>query len=273
MSSEDYRLVLPENVELAFDVAGVGSRTISAIVDYAVLYGGIVAAVIAFSMNRSMLRGMIRWLDVPPWVRDLGDPAALASLVLLVFFAWWGYFALFEIVWNGQTPGKRLFGLRVVRRDGQPISVVASLVRNIVRAVDMFLFLGLVVMTIDKQSRRLGDFAAGTLVIREPRSGGRSLIDGVVLPESPKRATKIAPLAGKLSMEHYTLIREFFTRSRRMNDSHAQDLAASLAREIAEQLEVETSEIGDPVQFLAASAQAFELHHRYYEAVSSTRVS
>jgi uncharacterized RDD family membrane protein YckC len=273
LSSEDYRLVLPENVELTFDVAGVGSRTIAALVEYAVLYGGIVAAVIAFSMNRSVLRGMLRWLELPTWVRDLGDPAALAILVLLVFFAWWGYFVLFEITWNGQTPGKRLFGLRVVRRDGQPISVVASLVRNIVRAVDMFLFLGLVVMTIDKQSRRLGDFAAGTLVIREARAGGRSLIDGVALPDNSDRATKIAPLAGKLSMEHYTLIREFFTRSRRMSGSHAQDLATSLAHELAEQLEVETSEIGDPVQFLAASAQAFEMHHRYYEAASSTRVS
>lgn len=268
VSSEDYRLVLPENVELSFNVAGAGSRTIAAVVDYAVLYGGIVAAIIAYSANRVFLRRLLGGFDLPSWLGGFGEPAAIAIIILLVFFAWWGYFLLFEMLWNGQTPGKRIFGLRVVRRDGQPISAVASLVRNIVRAVDMFLFLGLVVMLIDRQSRRLGDFAAGTLVIREPRGGGRSLIDGVVLPDSSERAARLAPLAGKLTMEHYTLIRDYFTRSRRMPANRARDLAANLAEDLARQLAIEPAEIGDPTQFLAAVAQAFEAHHRYYESVS-----
>jgi uncharacterized RDD family membrane protein YckC len=268
LSSEDYRLVLPENVELSFDVAGVGSRTIAAVIDYAILYGGIMVAGIAFSMNRVALRQLLRGFELPAWITGFGEPAMLALIVLLVFFAWWGYFLLFEVLWNGQTPGKRFFGLRVVRRDGQPVSAVASLVRNIIRAVDMFMFLGVVVMIIDRQSRRLGDFAAGTLVIREPR-GGRSLIDGVALPDSSDRAVRMAPVAGKLTMEHYTLIREYFTRSRHMSTGRARELAASLAPEIAAQLTMEPSEIGEPSQFLAAAAQAFETHHRYYESVGS----
>jgi uncharacterized RDD family membrane protein YckC len=268
LSSEDYRLVLPENVELSFDVAGVGSRTIAALLDYIILYGGILAAVVAYSMNRAALRGLLRSLGAPSWIDGYTEPALLAAIILLIFFAWWGYFVMFEMIWNGQTPGKRCLGLRVVRRDGQPISLVASLVRNIVRAVDMFVFLGIVVMLIDKQSRRLGDFAAGTLVIREPRGGGRSLIDGVALPDSSERAARLAPLAAKITIDHYTLIREYFTRARRMSAGQAGDLAARIACEIAAQLGLEKSEIGDPPQFLAAAAQAFEAHHRYYETLA-----
>ena len=107
VGSDDYRLVLPENVELSFDVAGVGSRTIAAIFDYGVLFGGIFAAVIAYSMNRAALRRLLRDLDLPAWITDYGEPAMLAGVVLLIFFAWWGYFFMFEMLWNGQTPGKR----------------------------------------------------------------------------------------------------------------------------------------------------------------------
>jgi uncharacterized RDD family membrane protein YckC len=273
VGSEDYRLVLPENVELSFDVAGVGSRTTAAIIDYFLLYGGILAAAIAYSMNRRALGTAVRTILSGIVGPDAGssviESIGLALVVLLVFFAWWGYFLMFEMLWNGQTPGKRLFGLRVVRRDGQPISAMASLVRNVVRAADMFALLGLVVMIVDKQSRRLGDFAAGTLVIREPRGGGRALIDGVALPDSSERATRLTSVAGKLTMDHYTLIREYFTRSRHMSQAQARDLAANLAPEIAAQLDVEPSEIGDPAQFLAAAAQAFEAHHRYYESANS----
>ncbi|MFN0070803.1 MAG: RDD family protein [Chloroflexota bacterium] len=264
-NSDDYRLVLPENVELRFDIAGVGSRTIAAIIDYALLYGGIMAAAIAYSRNRLLLRELMLDVDLPDWVTDLAGPGSLALLVLGVFFAWWGYFFMFEMVWNGQTPGKRLFGLRVVRRGGQSISAIASLVRNVVRAVDMFMFLGLVVMIVDRQSRRLGDFAAATVVVREPRGGGRSLIDGVAMPDNSERARSLAPVAGALTMEHYTLIRDFFARSRRMPAARAQELAAQLAVDIASVLAVKPADIGDPTQFLAAAAQAFEVHHRYYE--------
>ncbi|HEX3245360.1 MAG TPA: RDD family protein [Chloroflexota bacterium] len=265
---DDYRLVLPENVELVFQVAGVGSRTMAAIVDYVVLYGGVLAAVIGFSLNRAFLRGLIRSLPLPPWVTDFGEAGALAIVVLLVFFAWWGYFLLFEMLWNGQTPGKRVFHLRVVRRDGQPISPTASLVRNVVRAADMFFLLGLVVMIIDRQSRRLGDLAAGTLVIREPTGGGRALIEGVALPDNSLLAAKLAPLAARITMEHYALIREYFMRARLMSPTRARDLGASLAADIAMQLDTEPTDVGDPEIFLAAVAQAFEIRHRNYEVKS-----
>ena len=89
---------------------------------------------------------------------------------LLAFIFYWGYYIFFEMLWNGQTPGKRWTGLRIIRADGTPITLSESLIRNLARIVDMLpaaYGVGIVTMFIDKQSRRLGDLAAGTLVVHD----------------------------------------------------------------------------------------------------------
>jgi len=90
--------------------------------------------------------------------------------VLLVWFVLeWFYGACFETYWNGQTPGKRLFGLRVVSIDGRPITAMQAVLRNVLRAVDqqpLFTFqLGLIATASNRRFQRLGDLAAGTMVI------------------------------------------------------------------------------------------------------------
>src|SRR4029079_4673215 len=111
--------------------------------------------------------------------------AALGSL--LAFAILWGYYIAFELLWNGQSPGKRAIGLRVVREGGRPITFVGSAVRNLIRIVDFLPALygiGVVVMFVDRRSRRLGDLAGGTLVVKERR--------GVTL-ESLTAPTVVAP--------------------------------------------------------------------------------
>jgi uncharacterized RDD family membrane protein YckC len=93
---------------------------------------------------------------------------AIYTLLAAVFS--WGYYVFFEILWNGQTPGKRWVGLRVIRADGTPITLSESLIRNLARLVDFLPAMygvGVITMFIDKQSRRLGDLAASTLVVRD----------------------------------------------------------------------------------------------------------
>jgi uncharacterized RDD family membrane protein YckC len=93
---------------------------------------------------------------------------AIFGLVAAVFY--WGYYVFFEMLWNGQSPGKRWVGLRVIRGDGTPITLSESLIRNLARLVDFLpaaYGIGIVTMFIDKQSRRLGDLAAGTLVVQD----------------------------------------------------------------------------------------------------------
>jgi len=94
--------------------------------------------------------------------------------IFIGFAIYWGYFAIFEIVWKGQTPGKRVAGIRVIKENGRPINAFEAIGRNFMRAVDMqpgILYgFGLVCMMLNKQSRRLGDFVAGTVVVHEKAS-------------------------------------------------------------------------------------------------------
>jgi uncharacterized RDD family membrane protein YckC len=98
---------------------------------------------------------------------------AIAAVLLVVFSLQWGYFPTFEWLWDGQTPGKRLLGLRVVADDGGKAGPVAVLVRNLLRPVDFLpagYFLGLVSVVLNPQSKRVGDLAAGTVVVAEDRA-------------------------------------------------------------------------------------------------------
>ena len=93
-----------------------------------------------------------------------------AIAIFIGFAIYWGYFALFEIIWKGQTPGKRVAGIRVIKESGRPINAFEAIGRNLMRAVDVMpgiYGVGLVCMMLNKHSRRLGDFVAGTVVIHE----------------------------------------------------------------------------------------------------------
>lgn len=93
--------------------------------------------------------------------------------IFVGFAIYWGYFAFFEIVWKGQTPGKRVAGIRVIKESGRPINAFEAIGRNLMRAVDVMpgiYGVGLVCMMLNKQSRRLGDFVAGTVVVHEKPS-------------------------------------------------------------------------------------------------------
>lgn len=168
----DDRVVLttPEGVTIDLILAGLGSRFAAAIVDFTIRTGVTVAVLIAAS-------------QVPGgW--------ATALTALLVFFVTFGYDLLFELLAGGRTPGKRWTGLRVVDRNGGPVRLVPSAVRNLLRLVDMlpgFYLVGTIVVLVSKRNQRLGDLAAGTFVIRERRAARPTayvpqvVVDGVEL--------------------------------------------------------------------------------------------
>lgn len=252
-------MLTPENVELRFEVAGLGSRVAAATIDYIILTVGYFVLLIG--------GGAAIALIMPGSVSAAGLPGRLFSyllialFILLTFFGWWGYFILFELLWNGQSIGKRRLGLRVVRAEGQPISAAASLVRNLIRLVDVFLGVGVIVMLIDRQGRRLGDFAAGTLVVREPRltslAASRAFAPVEIPSVEPHLIDELVD-ADKLTMAHYTVIRDFFARRSQLRPARSTELAAQIAGRIAPALGIAPSGIGDPVAFLATAARAFE---------------
>lgn len=169
--TEEYIIDTPENVTFRYEVVGIGSRFVGALIDTLLIGGGLlalglvtfilVAAVSGFD-NGDFLATDTAGTD---WVLGV----LLMGYALLNFVLIWGYYIFFELIWNGQTPGKRVAQTRVIRMDGQPMGLLENVVRNLVRVIDFLptaYFLGLITMLCNRHARRLGDFAAGTVVVK-----------------------------------------------------------------------------------------------------------
>jgi uncharacterized RDD family membrane protein YckC len=147
----------PEGVELELVLAGIGSRLVGAMVDF------LVKAVILVALF--ILGAAVG--------EDGGGGFLVAVLILASFLVFFGYDVAFETLASGRTPGKRAAGLRVVRLGGEPVGFMASAVRNLLRLVDMqpgmLYAVGATTIFFSQRNQRLGDLAAGTLVVRERR--------------------------------------------------------------------------------------------------------
>jgi uncharacterized RDD family membrane protein YckC len=145
-----------------YEVVGLGSRFIAAIIDTLIIVA--LQAIVYLSLLLVLL--------------IVGDSLAgsqwlTAVIILLAFLFLWGYYIYFETSWNGQTPGKRWAGIRVIRQNGMPVTLGEVVIRNLIRFIDFLPILygvGIVTMFADGRSRRLGDLAAGTLVVRAPQT-------------------------------------------------------------------------------------------------------
>jgi uncharacterized RDD family membrane protein YckC len=147
---EQVTIATPEGLEVDLVLAGLGSRFVARLVD-SLVQGGIIIAlvIVAASVNEG-------WL--------------VAFVVILYFLVIFGYDVAFEVLGSGRTIGKRAAGLRVVRQGGQPVGFVRSVVRNVLRLVDFLptiYLVGTVLIVATRENQRLGDLAAGTLVVRE----------------------------------------------------------------------------------------------------------
>ena len=221
MASADYTVLTPERVSLQYDIAGIGSRGAAAIIDTTIQAVALLVLFVALSATA-----------VASEFLDLGrGPGAVALFIgvfaLAIFVVTGGYFMLFEILWNGQTPGKRLLGVRVIRENGYPIRPVDAVIRNLVRIVDWLpasYGVGILTMLLNKRSRRLGDFASGTIVVREGRRGAAAAVMPVV--------TQSRGYA--LSSTDATLVRDFLARRGAMHADARGQLAERLAAALAQ---------------------------------------
>jgi uncharacterized RDD family membrane protein YckC len=290
--SEEYTIDTPENVSFGYEVAGIGSRFIAALVDHLILGLLLVGLNIAIVVLISSLAGdsssIEQSLEETPedWVAGL----LIALYALLNFAIWWGYYLLFEWLWHGQTVGKRMAHIRVVRLDGAPVSFVPLAVRNLVRIVDFLPVgygVGVVTMFCNRHARRLGDFAAGTLVVKDqgeltlnsllssspaPARTTTSLVPPPVstpelMPEiAPEITPEITPdqdWSGirRLTPADYELVQETLARyragalERALLARVATAIATKLDRAPSSQLDQPT--VADPVNFLMAVATAY----------------
>ncbi|MEZ5307905.1 MAG: RDD family protein [Pyrinomonadaceae bacterium] len=160
----------PERVPLEFALASIGNRFLAVLVDHFIQF---------FSLF--VLGLVIYWITADNGV-DIGPPSdeeplsnwVVALWIVVSAFLFSGYFVFFEWLFNGQTPGKRLFKLRVIRQDGRPITVWEAISRNILRIIDSFpgmvipiYSIGLISVFLSNRDQRIGDLFSGTVVVRE----------------------------------------------------------------------------------------------------------
>ncbi len=237
----------PELVVLTYSIAGIGSRVLAAITDLlicAVALGVVIAALVMVMPRRGSIMADA---STASW--------AIAVLILAQFALFWGYYVLFEGLMDGQTPGKRIHHLRVVREEGYSVTFAISAARNLVRIVDMqpgFLYLvGLGSMMLTRNGRRLGDLVAGTIVVREEVRATAPVL-------APARAGRVLPLHTALSEDEYLLLSRLVERWSQLEPLRRAALVAQLGVRFA-------AALGDAGS-RPLSAQLLDLHERERQA-------
>lgn len=210
----------PEQVAFSYTIAGVGSRAAAALLDYAICL--------------LLFFALLVVLAIP--ARQLGDASGawiFAVFVLLQFVVLWGYYVLFEGLNDGQTPGKRQLGLRVVMDGGYSVTFSASAVRNLVRMLDLqpvFSYLiGLVAVALSKSGKRLGDHAAGTIVVHER-------VVSLAASSVPARALPHALLTD----EEFGLLERYALRRQALDPDRRREFADRLAARFRDRMPHDT---------------------------------
>jgi len=198
---ERVRIETPEQVALELPIAGIGSRFLAVAIDTLLQIALAIGTVLALGYGARMLPDA-----VPRFFTLLGPAAA----ILVLFCIYWGYFAFFEILWQGRTPGKRIAGIRVIHQSGRPMTSIECIGRNLMRGVDILpgmYGVGLITMLCNKQNRRLGDFVAGTLVVHD------KALDSVTPTWGEQASAEaLAPELRKLTPDDLVLIETYLNR-------------------------------------------------------------
>lgn len=209
---------------LDLPMAGIGSRFLAIAVDTLIQIGiGLVALIVVAVLGAAGALARIQQTSI--WL--------VAGLVILVFLLMYGYFAFFEIIWNGQTPGKRIAGIRVVKDSGRPLTAAEAIGRNLLRIVDnipAFYAVGVLVALLNAKNKRIGDFIAGSVVVRE---ASLSELKPVWQTRDTEAIRSVPPLGGaKLSIDDLSLIDTFLNRRHNL----APDVRSQMAHQILNRL-------------------------------------
>ncbi len=168
MADETLVIETPEHVELHFALATMGNRFLACAIDHAIQ---ILTIALTSFLALQFSSGARRVSDKVVEGFSQGSLWIIALAILVGFVLFFGYFVFFETVWSGQTPGKRLLKLRVIQQDGRPITFFSALNRNLIRLMDMqpglFYSIAIVSAFASEQAKRLGDFVANTVVVKE----------------------------------------------------------------------------------------------------------
>lgn len=248
-------LVTPEAVELDLPTAHIGSRGVAFLVDLVLL--GIAELVLVLGL--SVLQGAAG--PVPTWV-------GVSVLIVTTLVVWMGYPIAFETLWRGRTPGKALLGLRVVTREGGPVRLRHAAIRAFLGLVDFYLTSGgaaIVTALVSRDGQRLGDLAAGTLVLRERTGHGTPEAVSFRPPAGLEDYTRRLDVSG-LGSREYGLVRSYLRRAGDLPRATRAQLAERVAQQVAPAVRDPVQERpGDPHTYLRCVAAAYQERHRRAE--------
>lgn len=217
--------VTPENVSIEYELAGFASRCGAAVLDLLLQ----LAALLALALVYLLLVTTIHFSIV-------GWPTAV--LIITGFMLWYGYFLYFETAWNGQTPGKKALRLRVVKYGGTPIDLSCAAIRGLIRVIDMTV-LGLISILVTPKSQRLGDFAAGTLVVKERTQWQGDLRQPSLQTSANHAEAELVKNIELLTPEQFDMAKKFVERMAELNPQSREAVAARIAAPIMQHLGIE----------------------------------
>ena len=222
-SFQDVAVATPERVSVSLPVAGVGYRALAYLIDATLLFLGWIALYFGLTLLVSDIVGLVEGLS----------GLVQSILVLSVFAMQWLYWTGCEVAMGGQTPGKRILRIRVVREDGSPVGFFESATRNLCRAVDFLPIAyaaGVTTMLLNRQNRRLGDLLAGTLLIREQKIDlDRYVAVAQIVEAQPVDA---APVSAALPAADLELVLSYLERA----PGFLPEARARIARKLVERL-------------------------------------
>jgi uncharacterized RDD family membrane protein YckC len=215
------RIDTPEQIALELPIAGIGSRSLAIVIDTVLQFVLFLAGVLGLAF-------VARGLGALTLTRFLA-PYGPAVIVLLLFCLYWGYFAFFEIIWKGQTPGKRMLRIRVIKGSGRPINAYEAIGRNLVRVIDLMpgmYAVGITCMMLNRNSQRLGDYVAGTVVVHDTRTD-------VMQPDWSVQGNTSNPDVAQLTSGDLVLIETYLQRRPELEPEVRDRTAHQIASRIA----------------------------------------
>ncbi|HEX3464490.1 MAG TPA: RDD family protein [Candidatus Elarobacter sp.] len=218
---------------IRYELAGLGSRFLAVALDMLAQFAVVMLLIIALSLAAPAVSrfGGVFGKNAEAW--------AIAFVIIVLFLVFFGWFIIFEAWWSGRTPGKRALGLRVVRDGGFPLDPGAAVIRNLVRVAELllgFYTLAAISALISKENKRLGDLAAGTIVVRDRADA---------IPDLDAYLARPAPADPGLSDADRVLIERFLARRATLDRVARIRLCAQIAARVRPTLRGDYSQLSD----------------------------
>jgi len=218
------KITTPENIEVEYRLAGLGSRAAAAIID--LLIQGLIIFVLGLASFLFMYGSIKNGIDYNS--KSFGWFFAICILLLAAIN--YGYYIVLELTMNGRTIGKKIFKLRTIRNNGQPITGIHSAIRNLIKVFIDLYGIGVITMFFSKEQKRLGDYAASTIVIVEETRNIPFSLDTILNRKEEYRYA--------LTNEEYSLLKDYFERKNKLEDK-GEKLGAELREYFTKKYEAE----------------------------------